>query len=101
VENLIQNAIAVLDEKGGSQVHVGLISEGEEHLIAVEDDGPGVPAALREQIFKAGFSARRGGSGLGLSVARRVVHGHGGRLEIDESPMGGARFLITLPGAPS
>lgn len=101
VENLIQNAIAVLDEKGGTQVHVGLISEGEEHLIVVEDDGPGVPAAQREQIFKSGFSARRGGSGLGLSVARRVVHGHGGSLEIDESPMGGARFLITLPGAPS
>lgn len=100
VENLIQNAIAVLDEDGGTQVHVGLISEGEALLIAVEDDGPGVPKPLREQIFKSGFSERRGGSGLGLSVARRVVHGHGGRLEIDDSPMGGARFLITLPGAP-
>lgn len=100
VENLIQNAIAVLDEKGGSQVHLGLVAEGDQLLIAVEDDGPGVPLALREQIFAAGFSARQGGSGLGLSVAKRVVHGHGGQLEIDESPMGGARFLITLPGAP-
>ncbi|MFT5584592.1 MAG: signal transduction histidine kinase [Cognaticolwellia sp.] len=100
VENLIQNAIAVLDEKGGSQVHLGLVAEGDQLWIAVEDDGPGVPTALREQIFGAGFSARRGGSGLGLSVAKRVVHGHGGQLEIDDSPLGGARFLITLPGAP-
>lgn len=98
VENLIQNAIAVLDEHGGQQVHVGLSVEGETLHVAVEDDGPGVPLSQRERIFKAGVSLRRGGSGLGLSVARRVVHGHGGQLTIDDSPLGGARFLITLPG---
>jgi two-component system OmpR family sensor kinase len=73
-------------------------------VIAVEDDGPGIPEAERERIFEPFFRLDRsrdratGGFGLGLSIARKAVLLHGGRLAVEESKLGGARFVITLPG---
>lgn len=101
VENLLDNAFAVLAETGGSTVHLGLRCEDGGVRVVVEDDGPGVPLPLREDIFRSGVSHRSGGSGLGLALALQVVEAHGGALTVDDSPLGGARFLMTLPGAAS
>ncbi len=73
--------------------------------VAVEDDGPGIPAGEHERIFERfarldeGRAASDGGTGLGLAIARDIVERHGGALTVDTAYTGGARFVITLPTA--
>jgi signal transduction histidine kinase len=70
--------------------------------LIVSDDGPGIPAEAREHIFDPFFSGREAGRGLGfgLSKAWRCVTDHGGRIEVDDRPGGGATFTVTLPVEP-
>lgn len=71
--------------------------------IAVDDDGPGIPAEERERIFDPFYRLDRsrdratGGFGLGLSIAHKAVALHGGTLRVESSPLGGARFVLRLP----
>lgn len=65
--------------------------------LIVDDDGPGVPADLGESLFEPGVSRREGGAGLGLGIARRVVHSLGGDVALDANDGQGARFRFTLP----
>jgi signal transduction histidine kinase len=74
--------------------------------LRVDDDGPGVPLAERERIFERFVrldDARArgdGGSGLGLAIARATAQAHGGSLRVEDSQLGGARFVLSLPAAP-
>jgi len=72
-------------------------------VLSVEDDGPGVPAELREQVFEPFFTTKEAGrgTGLGLSIARRIVEDHGGELALENRSDGlnGARFELRLPPA--
>jgi two-component system OmpR family sensor kinase len=71
-------------------------------LITIEDDGPGIPVEARERVFEPFCRLAReedhavGGYGLGLAIAAKAIHLHGGAIAIDTSPLGGARFTITL-----
>lgn len=69
----------------------------------VEDSGPGVRKDIRNRIFEPFFSTKspEEGSGLGLTVCQRVVSGMGGRIRVEDSELGGARFVVELPAAPS
>lgn len=69
--------------------------------LSVSDRGPGVPAELRGQIFEPFFTTRPQGTGLGLAVVRHIARAHGGRVELDDAPGGGARFTLVLPAAPA
>lgn len=64
--------------------------------LSVEDDGPGIPDAVREQIFDPLFSTSRQGCGLGLPIVKRIVDAHDGTIELQTSSSG-TRFIITLP----
>jgi signal transduction histidine kinase len=97
VENLLHNAIALLAAEGGGRVHLHVERADEHWRIHVDDDGQGVPEDQRERVFEAGVTDRPGGSGLGLALARRVAQAHGGSLAVQSSPMGGARFTLSLP----
>jgi PAS domain S-box-containing protein len=68
----------------------------------VEDSGPGVPVDIRGRIFDPFFSTKNPdeGSGLGLAICQRVVSALGGRIRLEESVLGGARFVVELPAAP-
>ncbi len=78
---------------------------GERVEVRVEDSGPGVPAAYRERIFDRFFRvnrAERDGSGLGLSIARRIVEIHGGWMEAGRSErLAGLAVEVSFPAAPS
>jgi len=97
VINLLRNAIRYAEQR----VEVSLVRIGDQYEVQVNDDGPGVPLAGREKIFEpfsrldASRDRRTGGFGLGLALVRRVSQSHGGRVEVGDSPWGGASFRMT------
>jgi signal transduction histidine kinase len=97
LEALIKNAIDALAGTGGT-ISVGAESlPGGRVRIRVADDGPGVPPALRDRIFDAGFSTKERGWGIGLALTRRIVEeNHRGRLTL-ASTAKGAAFDVILP----
>jgi signal transduction histidine kinase len=101
--NLLKNGIEALEGTGGT-VRVRLRREGDHVAVDVEDDGPGIDPALRERLFEPFVTqGKKGGTGLGLAVARRFVEDHGGSLELlpaPPPPARGATFRIALPLAP-
>lgn len=103
LENLLLNALEFAGTVPGrsGQVVISLLPERDMVGIIVDDDGPGVPAELRERVFEADFSAKPGGTGLGLALVRQVFDAHHGYIRCEASPMGGARFVAALPRRPS
>jgi signal transduction histidine kinase len=99
VGNLLRNAqkYAAQTVALSAHRHGGLLE------ILIDDDGPGIPEEERERIFEPFYRLDRsrdratGGFGLGLSIARKAVGLHGGTLHVERSPLGGARFAISLP----
>ncbi|WP_159998295.1 HAMP domain-containing sensor histidine kinase [Roseomonas sp. 18066] len=65
--------------------------------ITIDDDGPGIPGASREEAFKPFTSYSAGGTGLGLAIARDIARAHGGDIALEASPLGGLRAHIRLP----
>ena len=105
IDNIIDNAISFSPPDG--LVEIAAIHVGNEILIRVDDEGPGVPDDLREAIFNRFHSVRPVSesfgrhSGLGLAIARAIVEGHDGEIDVadrDDAPSG-ARFTISLPAA--
>ncbi|AUX36699.1 MULTISPECIES: ATP-binding protein [Sorangium] len=81
------------------RVRVSARSEGQSHLIAIDDDGPGIDPAVRDSVFDPYVTTRYDGTGLGLSIVKKIVVDHGGTIDVLESPLGGARFVVRLPRA--
>jgi two-component system OmpR family sensor kinase len=103
VLNLIQNAL--VHTPPGTAVDVRARREGDEVIIEVSDEGPGVPEEMRAQIFDRfvrgnGDRARAGsGSGLGLAIVRAVAESLGGSVSLGSGEAGGARFTVRIPAA--
>ncbi len=93
--NLVLNAVEAMPEGGDLRIETRY--NHDEAQVIIADSGPGVPAHLRNQIFEPFFSTKDDGSGLGLTVCDGIITAHGGRLELQDSPDGGARFLVSLP----
>ena len=97
VLNLLSNACQAVASVPDPKVVLTIGREGERCLIAVDDNGPGVPSELRDHIFLPFFTTKEHGSGIGLPLARQIVAGHGAELRLDHSPaLGGARFSFRL-----
>ena len=98
LSNLLRNA----QKYAAASIRLSAVREGGRLLIAVEDDGPGIPEEERDRIFEPFYRLDRsrdratGGFGLGLSIARKAVLLHGGSLTVEDSALGGARFVIAL-----
>lgn len=100
--NLIRNAIQAMPEGGEFGVKLTAAKNGKNRKNGVEifvsDTGPGVPARIREKIFDPFFTTKEGGAGLGLAIASQIAQAHGGYIDLLDTPEGGARFMISLPG---
>ncbi len=99
--NLVQNAREAVSQAGRkpARISIDVRRTGEEVVIAVEDNGPGVPRELRTRIFDPFFTTKGAvdGVGLGLFVAEGLVRTAGGRLSLESATGGGARFVVELP----
>ncbi len=97
--NLVQNAVqAVQDsERGDGRVAVTVTRDATQVVFTVDDNGPGVPRDERQRIFTPFYTTKDHGTGLGLAIAHTMVSLHGGSLTVDDAPLGGARFRVSLP----
>ncbi len=102
VINLVTNAEHVV--RGRTPAIVQLTTQAREGWVrlAVEDSGPGVPREIRARIFDPFFTTKGPdeGTGLGLAICQRVVTEVGGKIWLEDSPLGGAKFVVELPAAP-
>lgn len=94
--NLLRNAAQAMEAVAAPRLTLRLLGEGGGVAIEVEDNGPGIPPALRQDIFLPFFTTRATGTGVGLNLARQIVVAHGGTIEAGDAPGGGARLRIML-----
>lgn len=98
ITNLVSNAV-----RYGDKIIIRVATEGQWLRIEVDDNGPGIPASERENVFKPFYRIDRarnqddGNSGLGLAIARDIAKSHGGDIALGESSMGGLRAIISVP----
>ena len=97
--NLARNARQAIEGTGQpGTVEIGAGESDGDWWIRVGDTGPGLPEKAREYLFKPfSGSARKGGTGLGLTIAADLVRGHGGRLDLVRSDAEGSEFMIHIP----
>lgn len=96
--NLLSNALHYTPK--GSVISVKASCSEQTCILVIEDNGPGFPTGELERVFDKFYRldrARTGGTGLGLSIVRGFVEAHNGTIELENAPLGGARFTITLP----
>jgi two-component system sensor kinase FixL len=94
--NLLTNALDAVPE--GGLVRVRVTARGDGLEIRVEDDGDGIPPSIRDQLFHPFTTSKATGTGLGLMICKRIVEAHGGDIRVDRSDLGGAAFVLNLPG---
>jgi two-component system osmolarity sensor histidine kinase EnvZ len=98
VANVVANAVRYADH-----VVVGAAKKDNRIEITIDDDGPGIPENQWQEVFRpfrrleSSRNVATGGVGLGLTIARDVMHGHGGSITLDQSPTGGLRACLRLP----
>lgn len=100
LENLVKNAIDALPSREGRVI----IRSRHEHdfiYLSVEDTGPGVPAEIRDKIFKLYFTTKGAGTGVGLALIRQAAEIHGGEILMETETGMGTTFTLKLPLRPS
>ncbi len=102
IRNLLENAVRHTPDR--TTVELAARRDGNEALLEIVDDGPGIPADMESQVFDRfvrgdgpADTAGGGGSGLGLAIVRAVAESHGGSVSAGRSTYGGARFSVRLP----
>ncbi|HEX8303171.1 sensor histidine kinase [Sphingomonas sp.] len=94
--NLMHNAAQAMGSMETPRLALRLLKTREGIAIEVQDNGPGVPEQLRQDVFLPFFTTRATGTGVGLNLARQIVVAHGGSIDVTDAPDGGALFRIVL-----
>ena len=99
VLNLVHNAIeAMVDVEGKSRILTASSKSAGDHVsITITDTGIGIDPANRDRLFDALYTTKGSGLGLGLSICRKIITAHGGRLWMEEGTIYGAAFTFMLP----
>jgi two-component system sensor histidine kinase HydH len=97
--NLLLNAVEAVEPGGRVEIAARFDSSaGPRHLVLeLSDDGRGLPAEEQEQVFNPFYTTKAKGTGLGLAVVSRIVAAHGGEVQAQARPSGGATFVVRLP----
>ena len=98
VLNLLLNAVQAME--GGGQLVVRTRPSGLGVVLELIDTGPGMDAETLAKVFRAFYTTKQGGSGLGLPTARKIVEAHGGTIDIESAPGRGTKVTIWLPAPP-
>jgi signal transduction histidine kinase len=93
--NMLLNAIQAVAREG--HIIVSLDRRDDYAAISIADNGPGIPPETLKNIFRPFFTTKGHGTGLGLSLARRIVEDHAGRIEVTSTPGQGTTFVVLLP----
>jgi len=100
--NLVENAIKYTDRTKGATVEIGCVLGDREHLFRVSDRGPGIPPEHQAKVFQIFYTLEPeevSGTGIGLSIAKKIIQNHGGRIWVESELGEGATFYFTLPAA--
>lgn len=95
--NLINNAIDAVNGRGILEVSTNYDGEKKSIYIEFADNGPGIPAEVKDKLFVPYFSTKKKGTGLGLAIVHRIVSDHNGNIVVSDNHPRGARFTIELP----
>ena len=99
--NLIRNAVEAMEHQSDKRLTIAARTvEGGKVEVSVGDNGPGLPAEIREQVFHPFNTTKAKGMGVGLSICRTIVEAHGGTIRVDDRDGGGTTFRFTLPMMP-
>jgi two-component system nitrogen regulation sensor histidine kinase NtrY len=98
LSNLVANAIqAAKADHGSAKVHIRALAEQDACVLEVEDDGPGIDPTVGVTIFDPYVTTKQDGTGLGLTIVKKIVIDHGGQIDVDTGALGGACFRVRLP----
>jgi signal transduction histidine kinase len=97
--NLCVNAVHAMSERGGGTLTARLRAEGGAAVVEIEDTGPGIEPEHLPHVFEPFYTTKAEGTGLGLAIVRQAAETHGGTVEVENAPHGGARFRVRLPAA--
>ncbi|MDK9719272.1 MAG: ATP-binding protein [Trichlorobacter sp.] len=97
--NLLENAVAAMDNKGTVVITTSYDAELKMVSCSVADDGPGISAEVKSRLFEPYFSTKKGGTGLGLAIVTSIVSDHNGFVRVRDNSPSGACFVIELPVA--
>ena len=97
--NLILNAAEAMGsvEEGARELLISTEQDQTGALVAVRDSGPGIDAQHLDRVFDTFYTTKSSGTGMGLSICRSIIHGHGGKLWAEANEPRGAAFQFTLP----
>lgn len=97
--NLLRNACEALDGRAQRRIAISAMQAGEDIVVRIEDNGPGLTADVLERVFEPYFTTKVKGLGLGMPICRTIVEAHGGRIWAETLKDGGAAFSVALPAA--
>jgi len=95
--NLLQNAIDVSRRGDTVEIICDIDEDGQYAVIQVKDNGPGIPKEQRERVFDLFFTTKKGNSGMGLAIAKKILLEHGGDIRVGPRKERGATFVVELP----
>ena len=99
--NLLQNAVEAVPEGRRGRVHAQVTLDAGRVVLAVSDDGVGIPKANLDQIFEPLFTTRARGTGLGLAIVATIVKRHGASIEVASQIGAGTTFTVKIPIDPA
>jgi two-component system C4-dicarboxylate transport sensor histidine kinase DctB len=99
--NLLANAAEAMSKSENKQLFITLTHSDDQLQLSIEDSGCGISQENKAKLFEPFYTTKKNGLGLGLSISRQIMQGMGGSLDIEDSPLGGARFVMTLTASVS
>ncbi len=97
--NLSVNAVQAMQHRGGGRLTARARRDGGVVVVEFQDTGPGMDGEVAAHVFEPFFTTKANGTGLGLAIVRQAAEAHGGTVEVESAPGGGATFRIRLPAA--